>query len=377
MRCLAYIYVTGSINGSTERAAIEGQSASAYLSALLRTLCEINVAHHVDVDGIRPDSGMPSTSPQYMQMVEKARYQVRILEAATQALYDDGMAIFMAVQSLGRAELLDLRERAAAVTSAESTAPVVRSNCGLVAQTLETLLAIGHDQASISQGDYRNSIEWRRSRINMADTNASIAALTSRMADIPAEESEYVDLEDAFNNTRTAPIPDVSRSETTLYNNSHQQVSQSSLEASDRTRSDSIGESETPTWSNGDPSEGSTFIGPSERDPDEEQFEGDLAVLADEDDRECARRGVSCRAHLTCLVSCTSWEVAAPCSGQGQQTHEDPRNRSSSALHQQTQRRTEAMVPAPELRPGRDSHRPRRWRSGRYTHGACRAPNGA
>lgn len=256
---------------------------------LLRTLCGINVAHHVDVDGIRSESGLPSTSAQYMQMVDKARGQVRILEAATQALYDDGMAIFIAVQSLGRADLLDVQERASIVASAEATAPVVRSNCVLVAQTLEALLAIGHDQASISQGDYRNSIEWRRSRINMADpSSVSINALTARMADIPAGDDEFVDMEHAFNNTRTIPSADAAAanmSQTALYTNV-QHPSQSSLGISDRGRSDSISEPETPTWPNGESVEG-TLISPPSPELGEEPLGEEGAAFADEDDRKC------------------------------------------------------------------------------------------
>ena len=127
--------VTDALRGSLERIAIEGQNAAAYLSYLLRSLGGINVAQHVDVDGIRPESGLPSTSPQYMQTVEKARSLVRSLEAATQALYDDGMTLFMVVQQLARTELLGAKERATLIGSAESTAPTVRSNCVLVAQT--------------------------------------------------------------------------------------------------------------------------------------------------------------------------------------------------------------------------------------------------
>ena len=194
-----------------------------------------------------------------MQMVERARAQVRILEAATQALYDDGMSIFIDVQSLGRADLLDPKDRASIVTSAEATAPIIRSNCMLAAQTLETLLAIGHDQASISQGDYRNSIEWRRSRINMADTSMSIDALTSRLSEIPADDDEYVNMEQALGQSRMIPAPDPSRPP---YGSSQPLASQSSLDMSDRTHSESVNEPETPTWSNPESADESTLISP-------------------------------------------------------------------------------------------------------------------
>ncbi|KAH9933132.1 ras GEF [Epithele typhae] len=258
-----------------------GAKRIAFLSALLRMLCGINVAQHVDVDGVHPETGSASTSPQYMQMVDKARGQMRILEAATQALYDDGMATFLAVQALGRADLLDPRDRASIVASAEAAAPIIRSNCVLVGQTLETLLAIGHDQASISQGDYRQSIEWRRSRIHMADTSASIAALTSQMERIPNnEEEEYVDMATAFTTTRTAPTGD-SMSQVPFYSDPHQ-PSQSSLELSDRTRSNSLTEPETPTYTD---SVENTLIAPPSPELGDDPLDDERAPYLDDDDR--------------------------------------------------------------------------------------------
>ncbi|KAI0632185.1 ras GEF [Trametes polyzona] len=240
------------LDSHPDRISAEGQSASAYLSYLLTTLGSINVAQHVDVDGIRSESGTPSTSTQYMQTVEKARSLVRTLEAATQALYDDGMVIFMAVQSLARPELLTMKERNGLLSTIETTAPTVRSNCILVAQTLEALLATGHDQAAIGQGEYRNSIEWRTSRINMTD--ASITALTSRLTEVAGGDDEFVDMELAFSRPGMRTLPATSEtsgpaaSSSTPYRNAAQ-PSQSSLDMSERSRSDSLSEPETPTWS--------------------------------------------------------------------------------------------------------------------------------
>ncbi|KAI0667585.1 ras GEF [Trametes maxima] len=264
------------LDSQSERLATEGQSASAYLSWLLHSLGGINVAQHVDVDGIRSE-----TSSQYMQTVERARTLVRTLEAAAQALYDDGMSIFMAFQALARTELVGVKDRNHLVMSIETVAPTVRSNCVLVAQTLEALLAIGHDQASISQGEYRNSIEWRSSRINMAD--ASIAALTSRLGDIPSGDDEFVDMELAFSRPgmRTLPSADAlgpSTSGSTLYKNAGQQPSQSSLDMSDRSRSDSMSEPETPTWSQQDSTVDGTLVGSSSIDMGpEEPIDDDAA----------------------------------------------------------------------------------------------------
>lgn len=265
---------------------MEGQSASAYLSWMLRSLCGINVARHVDVDGIRPESGLPSTSAQYMQLVDKARLLVRTLEVTTQALYDDGATIFIAVQALGRVELLSQRDRVAYLGSVELTAPFIRANCVTVAQTLENLLALGHDQAAISQGDYRNSIEWRMSRINMAD--GSIAALTSRIADMPGGDDEFVDMETAFAqpSMRIAASSSSMSSQvsTSMYNNVNQQPSQSSLDMSDRSRSDSVTEPDTSTWTQSDSME-STLIAPPSPDMGDDPIEDEIAPYGDEEDR--------------------------------------------------------------------------------------------
>ncbi|RDX53355.1 ras GEF [Lentinus brumalis] len=274
------------LDSHPERVSMEGQSASAYLSWMLRSLCGVNVARHVDVDGIRPESGLPSASAQYMQLVDRARSLVRTLEVTTQALYDDGATIFIAVQALGRVELISLRDRAAYLGSVETTAPVIRANCVSVAQTLENLLALGHDQAAISQGDYRNSIEWRMSRINMAD--GSIAALTSRIAEMPGGDDEFVDMEHAFAQPamRIAPSSDSmsSQAPTSMYsNNINRQPSQSSLDMSDRSRSDSVAEPDTPTWTQSDSME-STLIAPPSPEMGEDPLDDETAPYADEEE---------------------------------------------------------------------------------------------
>ncbi len=253
-----------------------------------------------------------------MQTVDRARQLVRTLEASTQALHDDGATIFMAVQTLGHAALLLQRERATLVAVVESTIPTVRSNCGLVAQSLESLLAAGHDQASISQGDYRNSIEWRTSRINMVDS--SVAAISH---EIPVVDDDFVDMEHAFAQPtmRTATSVD-SVASSTLYSNTNQQPSQSSLDMSERSRSDSVSEPETPTWQTdtGD----NTFMGPPSPEPPS-PLDEDAVAFVDEDDRKCLLNCLSApRKMLSLSASCAPWQVTTA-SWEGQQAHEDPR----------------------------------------------------
>jgi son of sevenless-like protein len=46
----------------------------------------------------------------------------------------------------------------------------LKANIGVVNQTFEALLSVGHDQADMAQGDYNGSIDWRMSRLSVIDT---------------------------------------------------------------------------------------------------------------------------------------------------------------------------------------------------------------
>jgi son of sevenless-like protein len=70
----------------------------------------------------------------------------------------------------------------------------MQANLDVVCQTLDSLLAIGHDQADLSQGDYNGSIEWRMSRISIATPTQS----THR----PTSGSSMIDIATAFNARR-------------------------------------------------------------------------------------------------------------------------------------------------------------------------------
>ena len=232
----------------------------------MRSLSEINIAHLVDVDGIHPESGT-----QYQQTVDKARQLLRTLEAATQALYDDGAVIFMAVQSLEFVNLSLRRDYASLVSVVETVAPTIRANYVLVAQTLESLLAIGHDQSTVSRDDHRRSLGWRESRINVADGSPAAASrLTNGAAhdnDVPSREHPF-----AVPPTRTVQPAASIASSSTLYNASHNQHSQLSLGPSQRSRTDSVTTGSART----DPPSPET-VSP---------LDEDLVPFADEDDRK-------------------------------------------------------------------------------------------
>lgn len=80
-----------------------------------------------------------------------------------QSLYDDGSTFLIRAQALtpGNDESRDFLDALSAC---------MQSNLDLVCQNFGALLAIGHKQADLSQGDYSGSIEWRMSRLNKTPT---------------------------------------------------------------------------------------------------------------------------------------------------------------------------------------------------------------
>ncbi|KAI0916974.1 hypothetical protein AcW2_007229 [Taiwanofungus camphoratus] len=211
-----------------ERVRRDSQSVVAQLSSFLDYVGNIDVARHVDVDGVRLESGSSAGHVQYMQTVEKARLLVRTLEAATESLYDDGVAFFMAMQSMpdNMRNPEDPRDYIDALTVA------VMANANVVVQSLEALVAVGFDQSDISQNDYRSSIEWRR----------------SRSLDLRPPEEEVVDMELAFSSSsRTMNSIGSSQASSTAYYHSSQ-ASEASVHLSGRSRSGSTADPVTPTW---------------------------------------------------------------------------------------------------------------------------------
>lgn len=208
--------------------------------------------------------------------MNKARQLVRTLEAATQALYDDGAIVFMAVQALGFAMLSLKHDRAAYVSTIETVAPTIRSNYVLIAQTLESLLAVGHDQSSISQGEYRKSIQWRTSRIHIADS--SPATVPTRAGSAPANDDVVnVEATPPGPKTQTAPIVESTASGSTRYNSrTNLPPSPLSQGASALSRSDSMSETDVNE---------KTLIEPSSPETASPLDEG-LIAFVDEDDRE-------------------------------------------------------------------------------------------
>jgi son of sevenless-like protein len=182
---------------SADQLYVRGQDLITELSLILHFVAEIHVARHVDVDGVIMD-GTVSTDGIYANTVEKARLLVRTLEASMQAAYDDGTALLMTTQSISTDELGQHRNNKDAIYERLDTLCLsLKANMDLVQQTLEALLAIGHEQADTAQGEYNGSIEWRMSKLSMIRQYDG-AGLT---------DEDVVDMEYAMNRRDKGIIP--------------------------------------------------------------------------------------------------------------------------------------------------------------------------
>lgn len=163
-------------------------------------MSNIHIARHVDIDGIQREAGNAPSSDLYTQTVENARLLIRTLEAATQALYDDGSSLFLTAQCIRRTQSgQQWRSSDAAYDLLDNLATAVRYNLVVVQQSLEALLSIGHDQADMAQGDYNGSIEWRMSRLSVIDTQFGGAFRPISMFNSQdAQANDMVDMELAF-----------------------------------------------------------------------------------------------------------------------------------------------------------------------------------
>lgn len=149
----------------------DSRSLILQLSSLLEFVGNIHVARHVDIDGIRREPGNVPNEDLYNQTVENARLLIRTLEVATQSLFEDGSSFFMTAQAIHRHESSQPPERKSVFFDRlDAFSLALKANLGVVLQTFEALLSIGHDQADMAQGDYNGSIEWRMSRLSVIDT---------------------------------------------------------------------------------------------------------------------------------------------------------------------------------------------------------------
>ena len=199
------------------------------------------------------DAGATPNRELYLQTVDKARRLVRKLEVAVQAVYDEGAAILMALQTL-RSAMADFP---ASWHQLLSLTAILQTNLGVVCETFEALLSVGHDQAELGQGEYNGSIEWRMSRVSIIESRIAAVVTLPRIAGASSHseteaEDEVVNMELAFR--RPDPRTKMTGSDlssigsSTLYRNPSQS-SETSLEPLSEGYSESGGGVITPTWS--------------------------------------------------------------------------------------------------------------------------------
>ncbi|KAF8635804.1 hypothetical protein AX15_000011 [Amanita polypyramis BW_CC] len=199
---------------SVDQIHVRSQDSITELSIILNFVSDIHLARHVDVDGILMD-GSFSTNEIYAGTVEKARHLVRTLEVSLQDVYDGGMALLMATQSILATEFGQKRNnRTVAYESLDTLCLSLKSNIDLVQQTIEVLFAIGHEQADTTRGEYNGSIERRLSKACMTNQNADVAGYV---------DEDVVDMEYAMNRSNTVALPLV------LANQPESQTSQEAL----------------------------------------------------------------------------------------------------------------------------------------------------
>ncbi|KIK01927.1 hypothetical protein K443DRAFT_678064 [Laccaria amethystina LaAM-08-1] len=184
---------------SVDQIRLRVQEVVTQISAFLTLVADIHVARHVDIDGIR--QGGAVTNDHYSHSVDNARRLVRTLETALQVVYDDTSALLLTAQALPGPETSAPRgERESAFDLLDTLSSSLKSNLSLVKGTIEALLAVGHEQADVAQGDYNGSIEWRMSRLSVINNQFGGALRAdSKGTDACDENEDVVDMEVAFN----------------------------------------------------------------------------------------------------------------------------------------------------------------------------------
>ncbi|KAG0704770.1 hypothetical protein DFH29DRAFT_909715 [Suillus ampliporus] len=140
------------------------------LSSLLLYLGDLHVARHVDIEPVNQEE--LNDGVQYLRTIEKARVLVRSFEATTQAVYDDGAALFTATQRI-RQECEAWRDRDESYDDLEALNSSLDFNLQVLRQTLESLLIIVQEQTDILERSNKSPVEWRMSQRNV--TTAMLA----------------------------------------------------------------------------------------------------------------------------------------------------------------------------------------------------------
>jgi son of sevenless-like protein len=160
-------------------------------------IANLHVAKHVDIDGFQEEAGQSPAHEAYMKTVLEARVLVRALEASTQAIYDDNAVLLSTAQELPSIhdEHFTMSNQACCARL-DGLRIALDANASSVLQTLERLVLIGSNQAGLADGEYRQSISMRQSKIiTIVDT---LRPLVSSRISRGIDEDEVVGMEDAF-----------------------------------------------------------------------------------------------------------------------------------------------------------------------------------
>ncbi|TFK48671.1 ras GEF [Heliocybe sulcata] len=181
---------------SPDAIASGSQAVVTDLTGFLTHVGDISIKRHVDVYGIFRSSAIPPQEDAYLQAADKGRLLLRTLEAAAQALHDDGAMLFASSQGMSlQLNSLDLDELASLATS-------LKSNSVIVTESLETLLVVGQDQAELAGPDYHQTIDAGIPRLGTVESaySSDINSLSDSFLD--SEADDIVDTELAFSKPR-------------------------------------------------------------------------------------------------------------------------------------------------------------------------------
>jgi son of sevenless len=204
-------------------------------TSFLLFVANLHVAKHVDIDGFPEEVGQSPAHERYMKTVAEARVLVRTLEATTQAIYDDNSALLATAQTLPAMNTEGYTEiHKACCVRLDSLLITLEANTTAVVQTLEKLASLGSAQAEMADGEYRQSIKTRMSKIIVIED--TLRPLVSSKVSHEAEEDDVMGMEDALGYASQKPGRKVSPYE---YNYKA---------GSDHSHSPTEYSSQTPTW---------------------------------------------------------------------------------------------------------------------------------
>ncbi|KAH7910846.1 ras guanine nucleotide exchange factor domain-containing protein [Hygrophoropsis aurantiaca] len=229
---------------SQQRVWMASQDVLGELFNLLLYVVNIHIARHVDIDGYYSDPERVENGAQYIQTVDKAKLLIRTLESVVQSIYDDSSSLLLATQRIRRSSTGNRpwKEKEMHYEYLDAIATSLESNVRFLAQTLDALLSVGHDQADMAQGEYNSSIEWRMSRLSIIDNHFDARPM-SMLNPADPESEDIVDFELAFGASGLKKSGTILGSTERSPYRSQSQMSDTTITLTDRTIHESPGSS--------------------------------------------------------------------------------------------------------------------------------------